>query len=80
MEIFYWVIPYFLTAFFLIPFCIGAIYLVLGIQNLVTGKRKKNPVKIQSGYKAVFVSLVVMGLVSFAWYYYGGDMLINMWT
>jgi hypothetical protein len=80
MEIFYWIIPYFLTVVCLIPFCIGGMYFVLGIQNLVAGNREKNPVKIRSGYKAVFISLAVMGLIFFAWYYYGGGMLMKMWT
>jgi hypothetical protein len=71
MEIFY-LMPYFLTAVLLIPFCIIGIYLLLGIQNLVTGAREKNPSKTRSGYKAISLSLIGMLIVFFTWYYLGG--------
>jgi uncharacterized membrane protein len=78
MEIFYWIIPYFLTAVFLIPFCLSVIYFLLGIQNLVTGRREKSTIKVRSGYKAIFLSLIVMTLVFFAWYYYGGRTILSL--
>jgi hypothetical protein len=60
--------------FFMLGFT--AVYFILGIENLITGRRERNWIKRRSGYIMVTVSPIFAVFFTAAWYYSGGKFIL----
>jgi hypothetical protein len=69
MDIFFW---FFFGPFLgLLFFAAGGaalVYFALGVQNLYIGEQEKNPVKRNSGWGAILMSLAIMFGLYLIWY------------
>lgn len=80
MDIFSWFLfgPFF-SLLALVLLGVSVMYFVMGIQNLVTGKREKSTLKTRSGYMAIAISGFFAIMILVAWYKSGGIYYLFGW-
>ena len=63
------IIPILISLLFLIPFTIIVSYFLLGVTSIVIGKKENNNLKIKSGAKTIFYSIIafIVTLITWGW-------------
>lgn len=63
-----WILPVLLTSLFLAG--IGLVYLLMGVNQLVTGYKEQSPVKQKAGWRTLLISIGFLLLVIFLFWWF----------